>query len=420
MSNEPTVKCPKCNTEIKLTESLAAPMVEAARAEMQGRVDDANRAATAARSAAAAKTATLEKEIAERVEAAKEQAEAEAKASVDGDLRRLNAKVAYAQAAQEQAETAAKEAVAAEVQQLNAKLAEAQTAQAEALRKERGLADRERELDLTVERRVTDAISTARGAAYKEAEDSARLKRMELESTIASMQVKLAEAQQKAEQGSQQLQGEVQEIDLETQLRAQFPFDTIAEVGKGVTGADITQTVVAPSGAVCGVILWESKRTKSFSAGWLAKLREDGRAAKADVLLLVTQAMPKDVEGFDCVETVWVTQPRFALPLAIIMRETLLRVHATKQAQEGTQSKAEEVYSYVTGPQFRHRVELLVEAFTTMQEDLVAEQKAVQRAWSKRSTQLERMLTGTAGLFGDMQGIAGRALPSPVGLELPA
>jgi hypothetical protein len=106
--------------------------------------------------------------------------------------------------------------------------------------------------------------------------------------------------------------------------------------------------------------------------------------------------------------------------LAIIMRETLLRVHATKQAQEGTQSKAEEVYSYVTGPQFRHRVELLVEAFTTMQEDLVAEQKAVQRAWSKRSTQLERMLTGTAGLFGDMQGIAGRALPSPVGLELPA
>jgi hypothetical protein len=191
------------------------------------------------------------------------------------------------------------------------------------------------------------------------------------------------------------------------------------EVGKGVNGADVTMLVTAPSGARCGVILFESKRTKNWSPGWLPKLREDGRAAQADLLVLVTQAMPKDVDGFDCTDNVWVVQPRLAVALTVALRDGLLRVHATKQAQEGQLTKSEEVYSYVTGPQFKRRVEAIVESYTTMQEDLTAEQKAVQRQWAKRAAQIERVLTSTSGMFGDLQGIAGRALPAPAGLDLP-
>ena len=396
-ANEAIVKCPKCGADVPLTAALAAPMIEAVKAEAE--VD---------------KAAALESMRAELGHKALVQAQTIVERQMDEAMaatRRAQADAAAADAANLKA--------CRDLEDMQCKLTAAQAAQADALRKERELADRERELALTVERGITDGVDRARQQARAEADEAARLKRVELESTIASMQVKLAEAQQKAEQGSQQMQGEVQELDLEQQLRARFSFDAIVEVGKGVNGADITQLVTAPSGARCGVLLFESKRTKNWSPGWLPKLREDGRAAQADLLVLVTQAMPKDVDGFDCTDNVWVVQPRLAIALTVALREGLLRVHATKQAQEGMATKAEEVYSYVTGPQFKRRVEAIVESYTTMQEDLTAEQKAVQRQWAKRAAQIERVLTSTSGMFGDLQGIAGRALPAPAGLDLP-
>jgi hypothetical protein len=302
----------------------------------------------------------------------------------------------------------------------DAKLVEAQQAQAEALRKERELADRERELDLTVERRVTNEIGNARQQARLDADEAARLKLMERDQVIAGLQVKIEELAHKADVTSQQLQGEVQELDLERQLRTKFPFDTIEEVGKGINGADITHTVTAPSGASCGIILLESKRTKTFSAGWLPKLRDDLRAAHADIAVIATQAMPKDLSGFGSVDGVWVCEPQYAVPLIALLREGLLRVHATKQAQEGMRTKAEVVYEYLTGTQFKHRVEAIVESYTTMTADLDAEKRAITRAWAKRAAQLENTLTATAGLFGDLQAVAGAALPAPAGLELPS
>ncbi len=144
---------------------------------------------------------------------------------------------------------------------------------------------------------------------------------MEKDQTIASMQKKIEELKRKAEQGSQQLQGEVQELELENLLRAKFPFDTIEPVPKGEFGGDVLQRVVSPGGQPSGTILWESKRTKNWSDGWLAKLREDQRAAKAEIAVLVSQALPKGVETFDVVDGVWVTSPRAALPVATVLRQ---------------------------------------------------------------------------------------------------
>jgi hypothetical protein len=187
------------------------------------------------------------------------------------------------------------------------KLAEAQKAQAELIRKQRELDDAKREMELTIETRVQAGLTVTRDQARKEAEESLKFKVMEKEQTITSMQKQIEDLKRRAEQGSQQLQGEVQELELESLLRAKFPLDTIEPVPKGEHGGDALQRVHGPLGQTCGTILWESKRTKNWSDGWLVKLREDQRAAKAEIAVLVTQALPRDMETFDLVDGVWVS-----------------------------------------------------------------------------------------------------------------
>ena len=246
-------------------------------------------------------------------------------------------------------------------------------------------------MNLTVEKRVQEGLTEVRTQAKREAEEGLKLKLkvMEKDQTIASMQQKIEELKQKAEQGSQQLQGEVQELELENLLRAKFPFDTIEPVPKGEFGGDALQRVVSPGGQACGTMLWESKRTKNCSDGWLTKLREDQRTAKAEVAVLVSQALPKGVESFDVLDGVWVTSPRAALPVATVLRHSLLQVSMARAVSEGQQTKTEMVYQYLTGPRFRHRVEAIVEAFSSMQEDLDKERKAIMKQWAKREAQIE-------------------------------
>jgi hypothetical protein len=214
------------------------------------------------------------------------------------------------------------------------------------------------------------------------------------------------------------LQGEVQE--LENLLCARFPFDTIEPVPKGEFGGDTLQRVVSAGGQPSSAILWESKRTKNWSDGWLVKLREDQRTAKAEIDVLVSQVLPKGVESFDVVDGVWVTSPRAALPVATVLRHTLLEVSMARQVSDGQQTKTEMVYQYLTGPRFRHRVEAIVEAFSSMQEDLDKVRKVIMKQWAKREAQIERVMGATVGMYGDLQGIAGKSLQEIEGLELPA
>lgn len=415
---DPTITCPSCKTEVHLTESLAAPLLAATRHQFEQQI------------------AQKDEDIARREQGIrdKEKQVAEAKRTLDAQIADQVAALLQEERARVIAEESkkAKQAAAtelenrarevAELQEVlkarDEKLAEAQQAQADLIRKQRELDDAMRELDLTVEKRVQGGLTEVRSQAKKEAEDEQRLKVMEKEQTIASMQQKIEELKQKAEQGSQQLQGEVLELELEGLLRARFPFDTIDPVPKGEFGGDVLHRVVSQGGQSCGILLWESKRTKNWSDGWLAKLRDDQRAAKAEISILVSQALPKGVETFDVVDGVWVTSPRAALPVATILRHTLLQVGMARQASEGQQTKTEMVYQYLTGPRFRQRVEAIVEAFSTMQEDLDKERKAIMRQWAKREEQIERVMGATVGMYGDLQGIAGKSLLEIDGLEL--
>ncbi|MGH8472203.1 MAG: DUF2130 domain-containing protein, partial [Gammaproteobacteria bacterium] len=167
-------------------------------------------------------------------------------------------------------------------------------------------------------------------------------------------------------------------------------------------------------------ILWECKRTKNWSDGWLGKLREDQRAAKAEVAIIISQVLPKDVEAFDLIDRVWVAHPRVAIPVAATLRQSLVELAMARQAAEGQQTKMEMVYQYLTGPRFRHRVQAIVEAFSSMQEDLDRERKAITKQWAKREEQIDRVMQATVGMYGDLQGIAGKSLQEIEGLELEA
>jgi len=417
---EPTIICPNCKTEIKLTESLAAPLIEATRRQYEEKLAQKD-ADIAAREKAAREK---EKELAEARARLDEQVADQVAEQLKKDRARIaeeEARKAKLAAASDLEEKTRELSELQEVlKQNNAKLAEAQKAQAELIRKQRELDDAKRELELTVETRVQESLAEAREKAKKEVEESMRLKVAEKEQTITSMQKQIEELKRKAEQGSQQLQGEVQELELESLLGAKFPHDAIEPVPKGEFGGDVLQRVGRNIGQDSGTILWESKRTKNWSDGWLTKLRGDQRAARAEIAVIVSVALPKGVETFDFIDGVWVVHPRAALPVATILRQSLIEIATVRQASAGQQTKTELIYQYLTGPRFRQRVEAIVEAFSTMQEDLDKERKAIMRQWAKREAQIERVMNATVGMYGDLQGIAGKSIQEIEGLDVNA
>ncbi len=413
---EPTIRCPNCQAEIRLTESLAAPLVAATRRqfEQQLAAKDADiskrEAAVRDQQAAVARAqATIEEQVSAKLNAQRGAIAADeakkARLALETDLSGKDRLISDLN------ET---------VKVLNTKLTTAQKAEAELVRKQRELDDAQREMDLTIEKRVTEGLGAVESKARQRADEDNRLKMAEKDKLIADAQRQVEEMKRKMEQGSQQLQGEVQELELEAILRAKFPRDTIEPVAKGEHGGDALHRVLGSLGQVCGTILWESKRTKNWSDGWLAKLREDQRAAKAEIAIIVSQVLPKGVESFDHIDGVWVSHPKCAIPVAIALRHSLTELAAARQAGEGQQTKMEMVYQYLTGPRFRHRIQAIVEKFGDMQEDLDKERKFLIKQFAKREEQIREVIDATAGMYGDLQGIAGKTLQEIEGLGLRA
>lgn len=413
---EPVIVCPHCKKNIKLTESLAAPLVEATKKQYERQLEEKEEEFVA-------KERRL-KNLEQRIVKERESINTE----IEERLQKEKKKIAEEE--RKKAEVALSSDLTEKEEQLremnkvlklrDEKLAEAQKAQADLMKRQRALDEEKRELELTVQKRIQQELGTVRDKARKEAEDELKLKVMEKEQTISSMQKQIEELKRKSEQGSQQLQGEVQELELESILKNKFPMDRIESVAKGEHGGDVLQYVVNSAGQECGTIIWESKRTKAWSDTWLPKLREDQRTAKAEIAVILTQALPKEIETFGQIDGVWVTGPKSALPVAHLLRQALIEVAATRQASDGQQTKMEMVYQYLTGPRFRQRVQAIVEAFSSMKEDLDREKKAIFKQWAKREEQIERVMQSTVGMFGDLQGIAGKSIQEIEGLDIKA
>lgn len=293
------------------------------------------------------------------------------------------------------------------------------------LAQQRQLELERKQLELKVEREVSERLQQEKVVAQKlEAEKLAleaekfAVKERELKKQIDDMKKLAEEAQRKASTVSQQLQGEAQELFLEDLLQRQFPGDEISEVKKGQFGADIIQVVKNRIGHAAGKIVWESKQAERFSDKWLPKLRDDQRQAGGQVAVLITTALPAQIKTCGQLEGVWVTTPSFVPALATALRQGLLDLDHQKVTHTGQDVKMEMLYQYMSGSEFRQRVEAIVETFRELQNDLDREQRSMHLIWKKREKQILRLATSTAYLYGEIQGVLGSGLQDIQGLQL--
>jgi hypothetical protein len=412
--SEPSITCPNCKSEIKLTESLAAPLVKQTEARYQRMLEDQQKKVDSEREGLRAEAERLKKSKEDLDETLRQRLAQERRAIADEEQKKARA------ALQEDfdKEKQAREAAQFDLAESRKKLGEAQKLELQLRREREALEEQRQQFELDKQRAIDEAKSAIRAEASQKAEEQASMKLMEKQKTIDDLNAKLKEAMQKAEQGSQQLQGEVMELQLEALLRAKFPRDVIEPVAKGEFGGDALQRVFGAGADCCGAILWESKRTKSWSDQWLHKLRDDKRNARADFAVIVTQSLPKGVETFEFIDDVWVTSFRCALPLCAALRESLIQIHASKRVMEGQKSKQEQVYAYLTGTVFKSRMQAVLEHYQSLKDDLDKERKAILKMWAKREQQIEGSHFALIGVFGDLQGIAGRSIAEIEGLDM--
>jgi hypothetical protein len=326
-----------------------------------------------------------------------------------------------------QAEQKARENFSLERQLLEGQLAEerrkrevAQRAELE-LRKQKGaLEDRGRELDLEVARQVDSEKQRWEEAIRRGFAEQHDLKLKEKDKLIDDLRRGLEDAKRKSEQGSQERQGEVLEIDVQAELERRFPQDLVLPVTKGVRGADLVQEVRDRALRACGTIVWETKNTRHWHAGWLDKLKEDQRAVGANLAVIVSTALPGGIVELGRIDGVWVAGLRAWPALAVALREQLIQVAFAHAAADGKHEKMEFLYRYLSGDQFRRRIEATVEAFAALQTGLNRERTAMERLWKEREKQIERVLANTAGMYGEVRGIVGSSLPAVAALELDA
>jgi hypothetical protein len=285
-------------------------------------------------------------------------------------------------------------------------------------KRQRELEKAKEEAELDIARKLDEERIKIREEASKKVAEDHRLKDLEKDKVINDLKSSLEDMKRRAEQGSMETQGEVLEQDFETQLRSFFPHDDIQPVPKGIRGADLSHLVRTPLGAECGVLLWEMKNTKAWNGQWIPKLKDDMIETRATIAILVSVVLPEGIGRFGQVDGVWVSDPLSAIPLAVVLREQLVALSRERAASIGKNEKIEALYQYLAGAEFKQKIEGIVEAFSSMQEQLNQERRSMERHWKQREKQIQRVVKNTVGLYGDMQGIIGGQIPAIPALEL--
>jgi hypothetical protein len=290
------------------------------------------------------------------------------------------------------------------------KVKRARAKEMEVLQLQKQLKNQKDELELQLEKKLMDRTREIEEREGKRAREVQELKLKEKEHQIEQMKKLIEEMKRKSEQGSMQLQGEVQELALEDLLRTTFPYDIISEVGKGIKGADAIHQVNNHLGQCCGTIIYESKRTQAFSDGWVEKLKADMRSTGADIAIIVTQVMPRDMERFGQRGGVWVCNFQEAVSVALALRDGLIKVYQATKSQENKGEKMQMLYDFLTGNEFHQQVEAIVEGFMQMKNGITRERMQMEKIWKEREKQLEKVILNTTHMYGSVKGIAGSAI----------
>lgn len=445
---ETTLACPNCGHAIPLSEALTTQLSSQLEAKLRGEYDvrikaTAAQAAQKARDEQQLALDSLNKQLAEQTRQAREAAtreleqkrralELEEQARTLAERTRLEVeeklraetdkKLAQLVA---QAEARTRQQGALEMDQLRQELAAQQTRAEEAQKRELVLArqaaelrQKQQEMDLELERRLAASRSEDEKRLRQLIGEEQALKMAERDKQIDDMKRVIDDLKRKSEQGSQEMQGEVLELDIQAALERLFPQDLVHPVPKGMTGADLIQEVRDAGLNPCGQIIWEVKNTKHWQPAWIDKLKADQRQASAAIAILVSTALPDGLRGFGQVQGVWVADLPHYPVLAQALRDQVQQVAFARAAGQGKNEKMEMLYAYLAGDEFRHRIEAIVEAFTAMRSQLDKERRAMARHWAEREKQIERVIGSTTGMYGALQGIIGQGMPAIAALEL--
>lgn len=283
----------------------------------------------------------------------------------------------------------------------------------------RTLKQKDEEREIENQKKLNQLEEKIKAETMKKVSEEKQFEILQMKKQLEDTQKALEDAKRKSQQVSQQLQGEVLELELEEMLRTAFPLDTIEAVGKGISGADIRHIVKSPLGNICGVILWEFKRTKHWDDKWIGKLKDDVRAENANIPVIVSQILPKEAEnGLGLKDKVWICGFPLVLPLAELLRNNLYDVARQKAMQSNSTEKAQLVYTYLTSHEFQQQVEAMVETYQAMKDQLDREKIVFQKQWKMREEQISRVLLSTATIIGSVQGKIGTSMPQIKGLDL--
>ncbi len=399
MSNNSTITCPNCKHEFQIEKALSQKYEEEIKARYIKKHNEDQQKLDAEKARLAKEEENLktlaenqEKIVADKVRLAKSQLEQEA------------IKKAASEAALQM------EMLNKELTEKSEKLKASQAKELELLQKEKQISEREETLKLDLEKQMMVRQKEIEERVKKMESERSDLKIKELEKKLADT-IELAETMsRKAEQVSMQLQGEVLELALEELLRTTFPFDSIEEVAKGVKGADCIQVVRNNTGQVCGKIIYESKRTKAFTNEWIEKLKRDMRAQQADIAIIVTEVLPKDMEHFGLKDGVWICRFSDVKAVSFLLRDTILKVNTAVTSQENKGEKMQLLYNYLTSNEFRQHVDAVAEGFLALKDGITREKIQMEKIWKEREKQLDKVLLNTSQFYGSIQGIAGSAV----------
>ncbi|MEN9988907.1 MAG: hypothetical protein RLZZ585_1946 [Bacteroidota bacterium] len=412
MSANEQIKCPNCGTNIDVTNILSHQLEAEYQAKYQAQIHSEQ-----------TKMNELVDKLREEKQAFEEKKKREnelfherlEKSIIEERSKieeKLKLKIAEEQGAQ-------MDALQKELNEKSAQVSELNKTKAEVERLKREKEEAQSIAQLAAETKMNELLQLEKEKIKKLVEDSNELRIKELQKKLEDQKNLTEEMIRKQEQGSMQLQGEVQELAIEEWLGTQFPLDTIEEIKKGARGGDCIQIVNTRSDQNCGKIYYESKRTKDFQPGWIAKFKADMREKGADIGVLVTEAMPSDLQRMGMKDGVYVCTYEEFKGLSGVLRETVIQVHAALGSQVNRGDKMHMLYDFLTSTNFRMQVEAIVEGFTSMKNGLETEKRSMQRIWKEREKQIEKVIMNTIDMHASIRGIAGNAIQSVKALELP-
>jgi len=400
MENKTQINCPECGSQIDVNEILKHQIEDNIKKEYQSKF--------------LVQSQALKKEQSE-FEKKRQDYETELNLTKKNLEKSLKTKL-KAQLVEEQSELIVN--MQEELKDKSNKVKELHKKEGEILKLKREIEEATSLAKLEAQKEVDTLLKKERDIAKKEASNESELKIKEYEKQLADQKKLMEEMKRKHEQGSMQLQGEVQELAIEEWLQVKYPLDTISEIKKGANGADCIQTVNTRTNQNCGTIYYESKRTKNFSNSWIEKFKNDIRDKNANIGVLVTEVLPSDMDRMGLKEGIWICTYEEFKGLSEVLRVSIINISNALVSQENKGDKMVMLYDFLTSNEFRLQIEGIVEGFTQMQIDLVTEKNATKRLWKKREKQIEKVINNTLNMHGSIKGIAGTAIQDIKLLEL--